>query len=146
MAVWRPFSKNSVTFLIPSTGRIIIVGAKRQKELFDGIDKMYDKLEPYVDYMVPHEEFLNEFQVNNIAAKGSLDRELDLPVVAVSLGLEKTEYEPEQFQGIVYRPLPGVVTLIFRTGSVIITASSYPSVIDGWEKLCRDLSEIGVNL
>jgi transcription initiation factor TFIID TATA-box-binding protein len=41
------------------------------------------------------------------------------------LGLEQTEYEPEQFPGLIYRN-PGFecVALIFSTGKAVITGSS----------------------
>lgn len=146
MAVWRPFDDNAVTVLIPSTGRLTIVGSKSQKQLCNGINKIYDDIRPLAEDIISYEDFLNEFQINNIAASGSLDRELDLSAVAIGLGLENTEYEPEEFPGIVYRPQPGVVTLVFRSGSVIITANSYFSILEGWKNLCDDLKEIGVEL
>lgn len=146
MAVWRPFDDNAVTVLIPSTGRITIVGSKSKREIYDTIDKMYNDVSPYAENLIPREEFLNEFQISNIAASGSLDRELDLSIVAIDLGVENTEYEPEKFPGIVYRSQRGVVTLIFRSGSVVITANSYFSILEGWKELCDNLKDIGVEL
>jgi transcription initiation factor TFIID TATA-box-binding protein len=50
-----------------------------------------------------------------------LGREVNLEALAVALGLEQTEYEPEQFPGLIYRPPQYEVTLlIFATGKIII--------------------------
>jgi transcription initiation factor TFIID TATA-box-binding protein len=49
---------------------------------------------------------------------------LNLNALAIGLGLESTEYEPEQFPGLIYRP-PGAdsVVLLFASGRVVITGS-----------------------
>jgi transcription initiation factor TFIID TATA-box-binding protein len=49
--------------------------------------------------------------------------------VCIGFGLDETEYEPEQFPGLFYRPsnLPGVF-LIFASGSVMLTGVSEPEV------------------
>ena len=50
---------------------------------------------------------------------------LDLSALAIGLGLEFTEYEPEQFPGLVYRPTNyDCVMLIFGSGKVIITGTT----------------------
>lgn len=146
MAVWRPFEQNSVTVLVPSSGRITIVGNKSRDEIHQAIAEIYDQLPPYVEGVTPKEQFIREFQISNIATATSLNRELELSEVAVGIGLEETEYNPEQFPGIVYRPTPGVVTLIFRSGSVVITANSYARVLEGWEALQQTLEQIGVQV
>lgn len=50
-----------------------------------------------------------------------LDQRINLEVLAVTLGLERVEYEPEQFPGLVYRPDGIEATfLVFSTGKIII--------------------------
>jgi transcription initiation factor TFIID TATA-box-binding protein len=40
----------------------------------------------------------------------------------IDLGIEKVEYEPEQFHGLVYRPdETNCVLLVFGSGKVVIT-------------------------
>lgn len=146
MAVWRPFDENAVTVLIPSTGRITIVGSENQEELRESIDEIYAQLESYAEGVVSYEKFRSEFQINNIAATGSLDRELELSAATIDLGLEKTEYEPERFPGIVYRAKPGVIILIFHSGNVVITANSYAGILEGWNNLCEELDDLGVKI
>jgi transcription initiation factor TFIID TATA-box-binding protein len=49
---------------------------------------------------------------------------LNLNALAIGLGLEKTEYEPEQFPGLIYRPSGAdSVVLLFASGRVVITGS-----------------------
>ncbi len=66
----------------------------------------------------PHE------RVVNIVASADLNAELDLNKIAVTLGVEYTEYEPEQFPGLIYRlDKPKVVTLLFGSGKIICTGA-----------------------
>ena len=55
----------------------------------------------------------------------SQDRSLNLNALAIGLDFESTEYEPEQFPGLIYRP-PGAdsVVLLFTFGRIVITGNS----------------------
>jgi transcription initiation factor TFIID TATA-box-binding protein len=62
-----------------------------------------------------------EITVHNIVVSGDLGYALNLSVIAIGLGLEHVEYEPEQFPGLVYRmDNPPVVMLLFGSGKAII--------------------------
>jgi transcription initiation factor TFIID TATA-box-binding protein len=64
------------------------------------------------------------FQIMNVVCTGDLGYEVDLSQLAVGLGLEDVEYEPEQFPGLVYRsPEVDCVVLTFSTGKVVVTGS-----------------------
>jgi transcription initiation factor TFIID TATA-box-binding protein len=53
-----------------------------------------------------------------------LGEALNLEAIAIGLGLEAVEYEPEQFPGLVYRlDDPDVVALLFGTGKMVITGT-----------------------
>jgi len=70
------------------------------------------------------EEIIDPFQVQNVVCTAELkDQEgLNLSQLAINLGLEKTEYEPEQFPGLVYRPDNSSCTiLVFSSGKMVIT-------------------------
>ena len=61
-----------------------------------------------------------EVKVQNMVATADLGIEPNLDDIA--LMIEGTEYEPEQFPGLVYRlDDPKVVVLIFGSGKVVIT-------------------------
>jgi len=69
-----------------------------------------------------HEEIIDPFTIQNFVLTASLERDLNLNALAIGLGLENTEYEPEQFPGLIYKPLTGSCTLlIFASGKIIIT-------------------------
>jgi len=53
-----------------------------------------------------------------------LDEMVSLNALSIGLGLEVTEYEPEQFPGLVYRPEGiGAVLLVFANGKLVITGA-----------------------
>jgi transcription initiation factor TFIID TATA-box-binding protein len=61
-------------------------------------------------------------EIKNIVAVGEVGHKLDLSHLAIGLGLENIEYEPEQFPGLVYRTKsPSSVILLFNSGKAVIT-------------------------
>jgi len=65
------------------------------------------------------------YSLQNIVCMEDFDDSLELSSVAVKLGLNNTEYEPEQFPGLIYRPEEyGVVMLLFASGKAIVTGST----------------------
>jgi len=63
-----------------------------------------------------------EVKVENIVASTSFAEKLDLDMISQSL--EETEYEPEQFPGLVYRlKNPKTATLLFRSGKANCTGA-----------------------
>lgn len=64
--------------------------------------------------------------IQNIVATCDLGVGLDLTTVAVGLGLENVEYEPEQFPALVFRiDEPKAVLLLFQTGKVVCTGAKH---------------------
>ena len=60
--------------------------------------------------------------VQNIVASGSIDLTLNLNLLA--LKLENTEYEPEQFPGLVYKLVdPPATFLLFSNGKLVCTGT-----------------------
>jgi len=73
---------------------------------------------------VDDSEVVDEFQIQNIVCTAELSNHpnLNLNALAIGLGLENTEYEPEQFPGLIFRPSSNSCTLlIFASGKVVIT-------------------------
>jgi transcription initiation factor TFIID TATA-box-binding protein len=63
-----------------------------------------------------------EIIVQNIVSGADLGRDLNLNAIAIGLGLEEIEYEPEQFPELVYcLDEPDVVTLLFGSGKLVVT-------------------------
>ncbi|SEW00975.1 TATA-box-binding protein [Halobacterium jilantaiense] len=74
----------------------------------------------------------------------SLDRRVDLETAMIALGLENSEYEPEQFPGLIYRPPSFEVTLlVFASGKIIIGGTTDRSqALDAVDHLREQLSTI----
>jgi transcription initiation factor TFIID TATA-box-binding protein len=71
-----------------------------------------------------------KIEVQNIVATSDLGCEINLNSIAVTLGLDRVEYEPEQFPGLVYRlDEPRVVLLLFGSGKMVCTGARRPSDI-----------------
>ena len=104
--------------LIFSSGKLVCTGAKSIDDSKLAIKKTVDKMRT-IDTDIP-EEF--EIKIQNIVASANLQSTLNLE--AVALALENTEYEPEQFPGLVYRLTdPKVVLLLFGSGKVVCTGA-----------------------
>lgn len=83
--------------------------------------------------------------VENIVVNGSIETEVELAEVAVALGMAKTEYEPEQFPGLVYRTAALAAVLLFRSGAFIITGlTNYGDVWDVARDFTKKLDKIGI--
>ncbi|MGH2669960.1 MAG: TATA-box-binding protein, partial [bacterium] len=85
-------------------------------------------------------------QVQNIVASADLESELNLNAIAIGLGLERVEYEPEQFPGLVYRlEEPKVVVLLFGSGKLVCTGARRPEDAQrAVEKIRDELSALGL--
>ena len=84
------------------------------------------------------------FSIKNVVMTGDLGHKVNLNTLTIALGLEVTEYEPEQFPGTVYRP-PDIncVFLIFGSGKVVITGSpDVETATEGFEKMSERLKQI----
>jgi len=84
--------------------------------------------------------------IQNIVAISDLETELNLNEVAMGLGLEKVEYEPEQFPGLVYRITePKVAMLLFGSGKIVCTGARKTSDVSlAVEKLSKELNSLGL--
>jgi len=85
---------------------------------------------------VPHKY---DVRMENIVASAKIEQEVNLDEIAFTL--ENTEYEPEQFPGLVFRMTePKVTFLLFTSGKVICTgARSVADVGRAVEKLDKRL-------
>jgi len=104
--------------LIFRSGKIVCTGAKSIADVHEALDIIFGKLR---DLGIPVEDS-PEVTVQNIVSSADLGHSLNLNALAIGLGLEDVEYEPEQFPGLVYRmDDPEVVILLFGSGKVVIT-------------------------
>ena len=89
-----------------------------------------------------------EVIIQNMVATAQLAGELNLSQVAVGLGLDNVEYEPEQFPGLVYRMhSPKVAMLLFSSGKIVCAGSrKIEDVSIAVEKLTEELDRLDLFL
>ncbi|QIO24228.1 TATA-box-binding protein [Haloarcula sp. JP-L23] len=120
--VYRTRNPKSATLIFRS-GKIVCTGI----ESIDNVEKVVDftfDLFSELGLDVPDEP---EFTIQNIVTSGDLGQPLSLNTIAIGLGLENIEYEPEQFPGLVYRlSEPEVVILLFGSGKLVIVGGEQP--------------------
>lgn len=116
------------------SGKYIVTGPSSLEELYGTNEKFLTKLGE-LDGVGEFED--TGFAVQNIVSTAELDDSVNLNALSISLGLEATEYEPEQFPGLIYRPAEyPVVLLVFATGKVVITGTADTEVTrKGFEHL-----------
>lgn len=107
------------TITIYRTGKFIVYGADNVDEIYAAQDFLLSHL---VDLGAIESSDNTGFSIQNVVCTGELESEQNLNAVAIQLGLDRTEYEPEQFPGLIYRPEDhNCVLLIFGSGKIVIT-------------------------
>ena len=108
-----------------------------------------DETEALKDWMVERLHAIGidteaTFSVKNVVVVGDIERSLDLNVLGMVLGFEQIEYEPEQFPGLIYRPIDvPCVFLIFASGRVVVTGATTPEIaFDAFDGLKEQLDEM----
>ncbi len=61
-----------------------------------------------------------EPRIINLVASGKFGERISLLRFAMALDLERVEYDPEQFAGLVYRADAGGVALVFASGAIVV--------------------------
>ena len=113
--------KPKTAMLIFRTGKIICSGARSQDHAEGATEKLIEILK------LGGVEIVEQpvIEVQNIVASARMDFKVNLEMAA--LDCKGTEYEPEQFPGLVLRLTdPKTVMLIFKSGKVIITGAKTP--------------------
>lgn len=104
--------------LVFSSGNLVCTGTKsvaQVKEVIDAVIRQIAKIGVKITDKP-------KITVQNIVASGSIDLTLNLNVLA--LQLENTEYEPEQFPGLVYKlEDPTATFLLFSNGKLVCTGT-----------------------
>ncbi len=105
--------------LIFSSGNIVCTGARNMKKVKEAIHVIIKSLEK-LGIKIKIEP---KIKIQNMVASGSIGMKLNLNVLA--LKLRNTEYEPEQFPGLVYK-LSGdtnATFLLFSNGKIVCTGT-----------------------
>ncbi len=128
--------------LIFGSGKIVCTGAKSIEDVSNGLNKVFEKLKA-MGIDIPEKP---DITIQNIVASADLHTVLNLNAIAIGLGLENIEYEPEQFPGLVYRlSTPKVVMLLFGSGKLVVTGGKKPEDAEAAvEKIVEELDGLGL--
>jgi len=134
--------KPRLAMLIFSSGKVICTGARSMEDIKIAVDNLVKKLaEGGVE--VKSEPIV---EVQNIVASSTLGFEVNLDMLAMET--ENTEYEPEQFPGLVFSlDKPKTVMLIFKSGKMIITGAKTPEAAnEAARKTKKAIESAGVKI
>ena len=121
--------------LIFSSGKVVCTGAKSMKKVKESINKIIKNLAK-IKIRIKVKPII---KVQNMVASGEIYMDLNLNSLAMKL--ENTEYEPEQFPGLVYK-LDGTraTFLLFSNGKIVCTGTRSET------KLKEAVAKLVVNL
>lgn len=124
--------------LIFSSGKVVCTGARSMDKVEESIKKIIKSLEK-INIKITIKP---EIKIQNIVASGSVGMDLNLNTLAMKL--ENTEYEPEQFPGLVYKLAAAKATfLLFSNGKVVCTGTkSEKEVHAALDKLIENLKRV----
>jgi len=111
--------------LVFSSGNLVCTGTKTVAQVKEVVQQVILQLKKIgVEVTIKP-----KITVQNIVASGAID--LDLNLNTLSLELENTEYEPEQFPGLVYKlDEPNATFLLFSNGKLVCTGTKNRAQLD----------------
>jgi transcription initiation factor TFIID TATA-box-binding protein len=124
--------------LVFSSGNLVCTGTKsiaQVKEVIESVIKTLRKINVRVTDKP-------KITVQNIVASGTINIPLNLNFLA--LELQNTEYEPEQFPGLVYKLVePNATFLLFSNGKLVCTGTKNNQQLDdSMEQLIKTIKEV----
>jgi transcription initiation factor TFIID TATA-box-binding protein len=124
--------------LIFSSGKVVCTGARTLEKVDESIQKIIEALRKInIDIKIKP-----KITVQNVVASGSIGMDLNLNKLAMKL--DNTEYEPEQFPGLVYKLAEAKATfLLFSNGKIVCTGTkSKEQVMEAINKLIVVLQKV----
>ena len=124
--------------LVFSSGNLVCTGTKsvaQVKEVIDQVIKQLGKIGVRITDKP-------KITVQNIVASGTINVDLNLNILA--LQLENTEYEPEQFPGLVYKlDNPTTTFLLFSNGKLVCTGTKNKQQLEeAMEQLNKNIKAV----
>jgi len=104
--------------LIFSSGKVVCTGARSLDKVEEAIQQIIQSLKKIgIEITIKP-----KITVQNVVASGSIGMDLNLNKLAMKL--DNTEYEPEQFPGLVYKLMEAKATfLLFSNGKIVCTGT-----------------------
>lgn len=125
--------------LIFSSGRVVCTGAKSMAKVKESVAQIIKNIEKIKIKITIDPKCV----VQNMVASGSIG--LDLNLNSLAIELPNTEYEPEQFPGLVYKlPNTRATFLLFSNGKIVCTGTrSEQKLNEAVDLLIKELAKIG---
>ena len=127
--------------LIFSSGRVVCTGAKTKEKAEEAIGKIIKSLKQKINITI---KIKPKVTIQNIVASGTIGMDLNLNSLAMKLN--NTEYEPEQFPGLVYKLADTEVKstfLLFSNGKIVCTGTKSKTEMNkALEKLLENLKKV----
>jgi transcription initiation factor TFIID TATA-box-binding protein len=123
--------------LVFSSGNLVCTGTKSLPQVRLVIDEVIKQLKK-VNVEVTIKP---KITVQNIVASGTINLQLNLNYLA--LAMENTEYEPEQFPGLVYKlEDPNATFLLFSNGKLVCTGTKNKQQLEeSMDNLLKNVKE-----
>ena len=135
---WSRVTNPKAAFLIFTSGKVVCTGAKNVEDVVTVIHNVAKKIGSLGVEVVEDPQIT----IQNIVASADLGTKLNLNAIAIGLGFENIEYEPEQFPGLVYRiNSPKIVVLIFSSGKLVVTGGKSPDDCQRGVEIVREQLE-----
>ncbi|VVB78581.1 TATA-box-binding protein 2 [uncultured archaeon] len=127
--------------LVFSSGNLVCTGTKSIAQVKLVIEQVIKTLKK-INVKITDKP---KITVQNIVASGNIDMMLNLNYLA--LELENTEYEPEQFPGLVYKLVePNATFLLFSNGKLVCTGTKNNQQLeDSMDQLIKRIKEANAN-
>jgi transcription initiation factor TFIID TATA-box-binding protein len=127
------------TVMLFTSGKYSLAGAGSRKEAEEANQGFLSILEPLLGSFSD-----TNFEIRYMVCVADIDKELDLNQVVLTLGIDKIEYEPEQFPGVFYRPAEeNWFAIIFSSGKVVLNGEpNVDSLNMALERIKKDLSSL----
>ncbi len=124
--------------LVFSSGNLVCTGTKSLTQVRKVIDEVIKQLKK-VNVKIT---ITPKITVQNIVASGTINLQLNLNYLA--LEMENTEYEPEQFPGLVYKLEDSNATfLLFSNGKLVCTGTKNKQQLeDSMTQLLKNIKNI----
>ncbi|MDL0144531.1 TATA-box-binding protein [Halobacterium salinarum] len=99
-------------------GKCSIIGVQSAEQFEQMVKRVNTLMQELLEF-----DYEPTAEITNIVATAELDSLPSLEAIAIELGLEQTEYEPEQFPALIYRGGESVI-LVFASGKLVCTGLS----------------------
>jgi len=97
------------------SGRCSIAGGESVEHFESMVERVNNVMRDLLEF-----EYDPDAEISNIVATRDLGSPIPLEALVLELGMERTEYEPEQFPALMYRETDYVV-LVFASGKLLCT-------------------------